>query len=166
MSKYADLIRGDKPVPVGTLVKRMSTTNVSGEPLLLCNGALVSRTTYAALFSKISTWYGVGDGSTTFALPDYRGRFLRCLSTTTAQDPDRATRTDRGDGTTGASTGTKQDMKIPSHTHTCTSGAARQYYSGGGVSCTSEGGTTAAESSVTGEVRPINASVKIYIKYK
>lgn len=45
-----------------------------------CNGALVSRTTYAALFAAIGTTYGAGDGSTTFALPDTRGQFLRAWS--------------------------------------------------------------------------------------
>lgn len=37
---------------------------------MLCNGALVSRTTYAALFAVIGTIYGEGDGSTTFAIPN------------------------------------------------------------------------------------------------
>jgi microcystin-dependent protein len=41
---------------------------------LLCNGAAVSRTTYGELFRKIGTSYGVGDGSTTFNLPDALGR--------------------------------------------------------------------------------------------
>ena len=41
---------------------------------LLCDGSLVSRTTYANLFAAISTTYGAGDGSTTFKLPDLRGR--------------------------------------------------------------------------------------------
>jgi microcystin-dependent protein len=44
---------------------------------LKCNGALVSRSTYADLFSAISTIWGAGDGSTTFALPDLRGEFIR-----------------------------------------------------------------------------------------
>ena len=44
---------------------------------LKANGAAVSRTTYAALFSKIGTTFGTGDGSTTFNLPDLRGEFLR-----------------------------------------------------------------------------------------
>jgi len=44
---------------------------------LKANGALVSRTTYAALFAAIGTAFGPGDGSTTFALPDLRGEFLR-----------------------------------------------------------------------------------------
>lgn len=44
---------------------------------LLCDGSAVSRTTYAALFAVLSTTYGVGDGSTTFNLPDTRGVFVR-----------------------------------------------------------------------------------------
>jgi microcystin-dependent protein len=41
---------------------------------LLCNGAAVSRTTYADLFAVIGTTFGTGDGSTTFNIPDFRGR--------------------------------------------------------------------------------------------
>lgn len=41
---------------------------------LLCFGQAVSRTTYAALFAALGTTYGSGDGSTTFNLPDLRGR--------------------------------------------------------------------------------------------
>jgi microcystin-dependent protein len=43
----------------------------------------VSRSTYAALFAAISTTYGAGDGSTTFALPDLRGIFIRGSGTQT-----------------------------------------------------------------------------------
>ena len=42
---------------------------------LLCNGAAVSRNTYADLFAAIGTIYGAGDGSTTFNLPDFRDRY-------------------------------------------------------------------------------------------
>lgn len=44
---------------------------------LVCDGSAISRTTYANLFTAISTTWGVGDGSTTFNLPDLRGEFLR-----------------------------------------------------------------------------------------
>ena len=47
---------------------------------LLCNGQNVSRTTYNILFTIIGTSYGVGDGSTTFGIPDYRACFLRMYS--------------------------------------------------------------------------------------
>lgn len=47
------------------------------EGYLLCNGANVSRTTYAALFAVIGTKYGEGDGSSTFTLPNLDGRVLQ-----------------------------------------------------------------------------------------
>lgn len=46
---------------------------------LLCNGQEVSRTTYADLFALIGTRFGAGNGTTTFNVPDYRGKFLRGL---------------------------------------------------------------------------------------
>jgi len=46
---------------------------------LFCFGQNVSRTTYAQLFAVIGTTFGIGDGSTTFGLPDCRGRFIAGL---------------------------------------------------------------------------------------
>lgn len=60
--------------PVGTIIA-VSYTGVP-EGYMHCNGAEVSRTTYADLFSKIGTYYGAGDGSTTFNLPNTVARFL------------------------------------------------------------------------------------------
>jgi microcystin-dependent protein len=51
---------------------------------LACNGQLVLRATYASLYTAIGTSYGSGDGSLTFALPDFRGRFLRGLAAANA----------------------------------------------------------------------------------
>ena len=60
--------------------------NSSPNGFLPCKGGLVSRTLYSNLFSVIGTTFGVGDGSTTFALPDYRGKFLRGLGGNSAGD--------------------------------------------------------------------------------
>jgi microcystin-dependent protein len=59
-------------IPSGSITMFGGTTAPSG--WLLCDGSAVSRTTYAALFTAISTAHGAGDGSTTFNLPDMRGR--------------------------------------------------------------------------------------------
>lgn len=75
---------------------------------LECDGSAVSRTTYADLFAYLGTTYGAGDGSSTFNLPDYRGEFLRGFDNGAGNDPNAASRTDRGDGTTGDNVGTKQ----------------------------------------------------------
>lgn len=71
---------------------------------LKCGGQAVSRTTYAALFAAIGTTYGVGDGSTTFNLPDLRGEFVRGL------DDGRGVDTGRG-------LGTGQAGQNAAHTH-------------------------------------------------
>lgn len=60
--------------PAGMLAPYAGTSAPTG--WLLCYGQAVSRTTYADLFAAISTTYGVGDGSTTFNLPDLRGRTI------------------------------------------------------------------------------------------
>jgi microcystin-dependent protein len=64
---------------------------------LKANGQIVSRTTYAALFAAIGTTYGVGDGSTTFAVPDLRGEFLRGLDDGRGVDSGRVIGSAQGD---------------------------------------------------------------------
>jgi len=64
---------------VGTVISGTSNTVPHG--FLLCNGSQVSRTVYSRLFSVISTTYGVGDGSTTFTLPDFVGAVPRGAGT-------------------------------------------------------------------------------------
>ena len=61
--------------PVGSLITTTSITPPTG--YLYCDGTAVSRSLYAQLFAAISTTYGVGDGSTTFNLPNSKGVFLR-----------------------------------------------------------------------------------------
>jgi microcystin-dependent protein len=105
-------------IDVGTVMAWPTSTLPTG--WLECDGSAISRTTYSQLFAKLGTIYGVGDGSTTFNLPDYRGQFLRGHANGSSTDPDRASRTDRGDGTTGDSVGTKQAGATASHTHSVT----------------------------------------------
>lgn len=61
-------------IPPGTIIHYAGRTVPSG--WLICNGANVSRTDYAALFAAIGTIYGAGDGSTTFGLPNLNDRFF------------------------------------------------------------------------------------------
>ena len=67
---YTDL---PDPIPTGVILTFGGSTVPEG--FLLCNGAAISRTTYAKLFAAIGTLYGAGDGATTFNLPDMRDRF-------------------------------------------------------------------------------------------
>jgi microcystin-dependent protein len=70
-------VEGDiySPVFTGQVAYFAKTTAPTG--WLKCNGATISRTTYAALFAAISTTFGEGDGSTTFVIPELRGEFIR-----------------------------------------------------------------------------------------
>lgn len=77
----------DTSMPPGALLAYASSSTPSG--WLLCDGSAVSRTTYADLFAAISTTWGIGDGSSTFNVPDLRGQFLRgydSRATSTSKD--------------------------------------------------------------------------------
>lgn len=65
------------------------------------NGAAVSRTTYASLFSTIGTSFGVGDGSTTFNVPDLRGYFPRGWDDSAGVDSGRSFGTSQADAFQG-----------------------------------------------------------------
>lgn len=75
-------------VPSGTVQFYASTVAPTG--WLKANGAAVSRTAYAALFTAIGTIYGAGDGATTFNLPDLRGEFPRGWDDGRGIDSNRA----------------------------------------------------------------------------
>jgi microcystin-dependent protein len=61
--------------PVGSIIMLASSSIPDG--YFLCNGIAISRTNYPSLFAKIGTTFGAGNGSTTFNLPDLRGKFTR-----------------------------------------------------------------------------------------
>ena len=65
----------DQVTPAGSIMAFAASSAPTG--WLICDGSAVSRTTYAALFAVVGTTWGVGDGSTTFNVPDLRGQFLR-----------------------------------------------------------------------------------------
>ena len=92
-------------VPTGSVHVMATTTAPSG--YLKCNGAAVSRTTYADLFAIIGTTWGEGDGSSTFNVPDLRGEFVRGW--------------DNGKGTdSGRSFASSQSSQNAQHNHTAT----------------------------------------------
>lgn len=82
-------------VRVGNIVMHGSSTVPSG--FLECNGAAVSRTTYAALFAEIGTTWGAGNGTTTFNVPDWRGEFPRGWDNGRGIDPGRVFGSAQGD---------------------------------------------------------------------
>lgn len=153
----------DVPLPPGMVAPFAIATPPTG--WLACEGEAVSRTTYSGLYAAIGTMYGAGDGTTTFNVPDYRGEFLRGWNHSATTDPDAATRTDRGDGTTGDAVGTKQADQFKSHTHstTVTSSADSAGGSGATPAHYAPGSTTGAAGG--NETRPKNIYVLWCIKY-
>lgn len=138
--------------------------------LLECNGAAISRTNYSTLFNVIGTRYGIGDGLTTFNIPDYRGQFLRGVSGTSGKDPDATTRLDRGDGTTGNAVGTKQNSQNLAHSHTIDQGF--QWIGEGGAWAWGDRehgevlNSQLIQSSGGSEARPTNVNVIYCIRYE
>lgn len=102
-------------MPVGAVLDYAGSSAPSG--YLLCYGQEVSRATYSALFTAIGTTYGAGDGSTTFLLPDCRGRVAAGKDDMGGVSADRLTTPINGDtlGAAGGAESVAADLK--SHTH-------------------------------------------------
>ncbi len=100
--KYVDSL-----LPKGLINAYGGTNAPSG--WLMCNGSAVSRTTYSNLFNVIGTSFGVGNGSTTFNLPDLRQRFPMGKSAS-------------GTGSTLGGTGGNIDHSHTTASHTLTTG--------------------------------------------
>jgi microcystin-dependent protein len=117
---YSSIFGVPKPAPVVTGLKNVGagiilaagTTSAPADSLP-CDGAAVSRTTYATLFAAIGTTWGVGDGSTTFNVPDLRDRALYGKGTLLAAVG----------GTDGGALGTRG----PKHYHTTDSQGAHTH---------------------------------------
>lgn len=133
---------------IGTIIT--FPVNVTPTGFLECNGALLSRAVYANLFAVIGTTYGVGDGSTTFAIPDLRGEFIRGWDNSRGID-------------SGRTIGSYQADALKAHTHefarsanTFDEGTNSTFKSGTGISTSSYGET---------ETRPRNIAMMYCIKY-
>lgn len=156
-------------LPVGAIIAMPISTVPAG--FLECNGAAVSKTTYADLYAVLKDGgaAGIYGESTTFNLPDYRGQFLRGWAHGQTTDPDRATRTDRGDTTGGDVVGSKQDHAAESHDHTMgtfVDGTPTYFSNSGGAAYVwIVSGVKSTGSYGGNETRPVNINVMFCIKY-
>jgi microcystin-dependent protein len=106
-------------LPVGSLVDWGGSGDPADINWLLADGRAISRTAYPLLFTALGTTYGAGDGSTTFNIPDLRGRVsIGPDNMGTAQgDAGRIPSNDARGNTDGAATHTLSISEIPSHDH-------------------------------------------------
>ena len=173
-----------EPSPSGTIVAFGGTTPPAG--WLLCNGQTVSRSTYSSLYAVVGNSFGSGDGSTTFHLPDLRGRFLRGLDGTAGNDPDSGSSSNSGadgkryavnGGNTGNLIGSVQASDLKNHIHNVyidwdgnSTSTYNQYLAGSdwhgigsprnsNLPFLSTGGNPGSET------RPVNVYVNFIIKY-
>ena len=119
-------------VPIGGMLDW--PTNTAPSFYLLCDGTAVSRSTYAALFAVLGTTYGSGDGSTTFNVPNYKGRHV-IYRDAGVGDIDTV-------GETGGTT-TIASGNLPAHTHSISNEAAHNHGLVGGGQVYTSGGPTA-----------------------
>ena len=148
---------------------------------LECNGAAVSRTTYAALFAVIGTQYGAGNGSSTFNIPDLRGEFIRGFDNGRGVDSGRSVASSQSDQNKqhNHSASSSSSVTDPGHTHTMNMNQGNIISSGGTFGLKDSGTATRINSNSTGisvststsigndggnETRPRNIAMMYVIK--
>jgi Microcystin-dependent protein len=122
-------------IPTGTILAFGAETLPSeySNYWLLCDGRAVSRTTYSRLFAVIGTSFGSGNGSTTFNLPDLRGRVPAGLDDMGGTAANRLTTAGSGingrlvGAAGGAQTHTLTEAQMPAHNHTGTANSAGEH---------------------------------------
>ena len=110
-------LTGIEGIPTATVVPWTDSSVPSG--FLECNGAAVSRTTYADLFAIVGTTYGAGDGSSTFNVPDLQDNVAIGKSGTKALASTGGANTVTSTGNVGGSTAnaTLSTAQLASHSH-------------------------------------------------
>ena len=138
-------------VPTGS-VTTFSTLSVPTD-FLECDGSAIDRTTYADLYTVIGTSYGVGDGSTTFNIPDLRGEFIRGADNGRGIDSGRAIASSQAD-------------EYKTHSHNSAGRTSDSGWASGGVGNAGTSGTTVTTNNLGGtETRPRNIAMMFCIKY-
>jgi microcystin-dependent protein len=145
--------------PTGAIV--VWTTDSAPTGWLLCYGQAVDRTTYASLFAIIGTTFGSGDGSTTFNIPDMRGRFPLGQDDMGGSGANRVTsaNADTVGSSSGAETHTLAANDLPAHNHSCVTYFGASSMSHTGVGNFAEGGNGTVSSQNTNNNSTSNNAV-------
>ena len=108
------------PTPIKSGIMMIWPTDTAPSGWLLCFGQAISRAGNSGLFAAIGTVFGVGDGSTTFNLPDYRGRVPLGKDNMGGASANRVTsaQADAIGGAEGAENNSLTEAQMPAHVHT------------------------------------------------
>lgn len=165
-SDFALMLAGNNTSPIGTVI--LTAANAPDPGWLECDGSAISRIIYPDLFNKIGTTYGIGDGSSTFNLPDLRGEFVRGWDHGRSIDP-------------GRTLGSEQLDAFQGHRHAPLTPATTYYGVNGGNGKAAGTGSNDGFTSTTGdpitdgingtprkanETRPRNVALMYVIKAK
>lgn len=149
-------------IPIGSVIA--FTTDYVPDGYLECDGSSYSKTTYAELYSALSSGAIYGQDTNTFQVPDYRGLFLRGTDGGRGQDPDASSRMQHNfTGTLGDTTGSVQNGQIEAHNHYIPANVGIPGYPIGFNGQYSADPVT--ESIGGNETRPVNVYVTYCIKY-
>lgn len=163
----ADRLSPDIVWPVGVVLENSSEVCPAG--FFHCDGSAKSRSTYAALFAVVGTTFGQGDGSTTFNIPDTRGRFKRGWDAGCGRDPGASERTAPAlGGASGDHVGSLQGDSVNAHTHTLKGYTTPVQGTGANQTVVSASGTGTVNTEASAgasETRPINQYFMDIIKY-
>lgn len=113
VSIYSEVAHNAVCFPAGMIVPFAGEVDNIPTGWMLCDGRELSRSAYNKLFTAIGVCWGVGNGSTTFNIPDLRGMFLRGVSGDSGNDPDANERYNEHGGNQGNDVGTTQDYATP-----------------------------------------------------
>jgi microcystin-dependent protein len=150
VNSVSNLSGNDLTVPPGAV--QFFARNTAPNGWVKANGAALSRSTYADLFTAIGTAFGVGDGSTTFTLPDMRGEFPR------GWDDGRGIDSGRVFGNT--QTDALQNMTGRADGYTSQSFSSRNFGGGTGVFTTTQTSTDA--SAPSGQTTTVNGGALLF----
>ena len=149
------------PMPIGSVIAFAGTGSVPSG-YLLCDGSDVSRTTYADLFAVISTTWGVGNGTTTFGLPDTRRRSIMGKGGTIINGPSNTVGTEYSSGEVVTLVVANMPAKTAITTGTVSNGTA---VSAAGINLPTSTATWTAGTATPFTIVPSVAVMQHIIKY-
>ena len=147
-------------MPVGSFLWHTASSVPTN--YLEANGAAISRSTYAALFAVIGTTYGVGNGTTTFNVPDVRGYFVRGYDNGRGVDASRVF----GSNQEATHVGTIQDSRTTQQLRAQTRGDEITYTAELVYTMSSYQNTTSTDNTSAVGARPINIAFLPCIRYQ